>query len=145
VSTRIAGRGRGKSGVLRAVPWAWGMGILANRNRSLVPKNLISHDISICTNSNKQCFDTFFGCQSLNINRDDALCTGADGPRPGAERSATWRRARVLLVSRTVRALGPDDPCPGPDGPRMRRGRQRSPTAPESRSRKRPRHGGEIL
>jgi hypothetical protein len=41
-----------------------------------------------------------------------ALCTGADGPRPGAGWSATWRRARVSCPTaersapwgRTVRA-----------------------------------------
>jgi hypothetical protein len=43
---------------------------------------------------------------------DSALWSGADGPRPGAGRSATWRRARVLCLTtgrsapwgRTVRA-----------------------------------------
>jgi hypothetical protein len=45
-----------------------------------------------------------------------ALCIGADGPRPGAGQSATWRRARVpCLMCRTVRAMGPDSP-------RVRRG-----------------------
>jgi hypothetical protein len=29
------------------------------------------------------------------ITGGSALCTGADGPRPGDGRSATWRRARV--------------------------------------------------
>jgi hypothetical protein len=44
------------------------------------------------------------------------LCTGANGPWPGAGRSATWRRARVpYLMSRTVRAWRPD-------GPHVRRG-----------------------
>jgi hypothetical protein len=28
-----------------------------------------------------------------------ALCTGTDGPWPGAGRSATWRRARVLCLT----------------------------------------------
>jgi hypothetical protein len=38
-----------------------------------------------------------------------ALCTGVDGPRPGAGRSVTWRRARVpFLTSRAVRAWRPD-------------------------------------
>jgi hypothetical protein len=51
---------------------------------------------------------TFFGRQSLNTNRGGALCTGADGPRPGAGRSATWRRARVscLTAGRSTRAQG---------------------------------------
>jgi hypothetical protein len=45
-----------------------------------------------------------------------ALCTGADSPRPGAGRSATWSRARVsCLTGRTVCAYRPDDP-------RVRRG-----------------------
>jgi hypothetical protein len=36
---------------------------------------------------------------------DGALYTCADGPRPGAGRSATWSRARVpCLMGRTVRA-----------------------------------------
>jgi hypothetical protein len=54
----------------------------------------------------------------INITRTGAgaLCTGADDPRLGAERSATWRRGRVpCLTCRTVRALGPD-------GLRVRRG-----------------------
>jgi hypothetical protein len=47
---------------------------------------------------------------------DSALCTGTDGPRPGAERSATWDRARVSrLTGQTVRAYKSD-------GPRVRRG-----------------------
>jgi hypothetical protein len=52
--------------------------------------------------------DTFFGHQSLNTNRDGALCTGADGPRPGAGRSVAWRRARVscLTAGRSARAQG---------------------------------------
>jgi hypothetical protein len=37
------------------------------------------------------------------------LSTGADGSRPGAGRSTTWRRARVpCLTCRTIRALGLD-------------------------------------
>jgi hypothetical protein len=30
--------------------------------------------------------------QTLNKNRGGALWSGADGPRPGAGQSATWRR-----------------------------------------------------
>ena len=91
-----------------------------------------------------------------------ALCTGADGPRAGAGRSAAWCEAAVLSAQgRTVRGLGPDGPRPGarlgllpdgrtvralgPDGPRVRRDDGRSPTAPGSRSREGPRRGGEIL
>jgi hypothetical protein len=33
----------------------------------------------------KKYVDTFFGCQSLSTNRGGALCTGADGPRPGPD------------------------------------------------------------
>jgi hypothetical protein len=81
----------------------------------------------------------FWGRQSLNTNRGGALCIGADGPRPEAGRSATWNRGLGSLPDvRTVRALGPDDP-------RMRRGRRRSPATPGSRSREGPRRGGEIL
>jgi hypothetical protein len=43
-----------------------------------------------------------------------ALWSGADGPRYGAGRSATWREAAVLSgQARTVRGLGPDGPRPG--------------------------------
>jgi hypothetical protein len=80
----------------------------------------------------------FCGRQSLNTNRGGALYTGADGPRPGAGQSATWYRGwRSLPNGQTVRALWPD-------GPRVRRGRRRSPVAPGSRSREGPRRGGEI-
>jgi hypothetical protein len=37
--------------------------------------------------------DAFFGRQTLTRTGGSALYTGADGPRPGAGRSATWRRA----------------------------------------------------
>jgi hypothetical protein len=59
------------------------------------------------------------------------ICTGADGPRPGA-------RLGFLPDGRTVRALRPD-------GPRVRKGGGRSPAAPGSRSREGPRRRGEIL
>jgi hypothetical protein len=43
-----------------------------------------------------------------------ALWSGADGPRRGAGRSATWREAAVLSgQARTVRDTGPDGPRPG--------------------------------
>jgi hypothetical protein len=96
-----------------------------------------------------------------------ALWSGADGPQPGAGRSATWREAAVLSgQARTVRGTGPDGPrhragrsatwCKssgslpddrtvralGPDGPRVRRDGGRSPAAPGSRSREGPRRGG---
>jgi hypothetical protein len=46
----------------------------------------------------------FWGRQSLNTNCGGALCIGADGPRPGARRSATWNRGLGFL---------PDGPRPG--------------------------------
>jgi hypothetical protein len=43
-----------------------------------------------------------------------ALWSGADGPRHGAGRSATWREAAALSgQARTVRGTGPDGPRPG--------------------------------
>jgi hypothetical protein len=68
-----------------------------------------------------------------------ALWSGADGPRPGAGRSATWCRSLGPLPDgRTVRALRPD-------GPRVRRGGGSRRQRPGSRSREGPRRGGEIL
>jgi hypothetical protein len=60
--------------------------------------------------------DTFFG--AVNYSRESAAVLSGQ--------------------ARTVRG-------PGPDGPRVRRGGRRSPTAPGSRSREGPRRGGEIL
>jgi hypothetical protein len=77
--------------------------------------------------------------QTLNKNRGGALWSGADGPRFGAGRSATWRRARVLCLT-----AGRSAPW-GPDGPRVRRGGGSRRRRPGSRSRKGPRRGGEIL
>jgi hypothetical protein len=74
--------------------------------------------------SRQKYVDTFFGRQSLNTNRGGALCTRADGPRPG---------------------VGLGFPAWRPDGPRVRRGRRRLPAAPRSRSREGPCRGGEIL
>jgi hypothetical protein len=83
--------------------------------------------------------DAFSERQILKKNRGGALCTGADGPRAGAGRSAAWCAAGASLPDgRTVRALGPD-------GPLVRRGGGRPPAAPGSRSREGPRRGGEIL
>jgi hypothetical protein len=62
----------------------------------------------------KKYVDAFSERQSLNKNRGGALCTGADGPRAGAGRSATWcearrcslvRRGRSAAQGRTVRDL----------------------------------------
>jgi hypothetical protein len=38
----------------------------------------------------KKYVDAFLERQTLNKNRGGALCTGADGPRAGARRSAAW-------------------------------------------------------
>jgi hypothetical protein len=38
--------------------------------------------------------DAFSERQTLNKNHGGALCTGADGPRAGAGRSAAWCEAR---------------------------------------------------
>jgi hypothetical protein len=40
----------------------------------------------------KKYVDTFSERQTLNKNRGGALWSGADGPRPGAGRSAAWGR-----------------------------------------------------
>jgi hypothetical protein len=46
----------------------------------------------------------FLGANHSVRTGGGALCTGADGPRPGAGRSATWLRARVpCLTCWTVR------------------------------------------
>jgi hypothetical protein len=65
----------------------------------------------------KKCVGVDPGANHCDENRGGgALCTGVDGPRPGAGRSVTWHRARVPCpTSRTVRAYRPD-------GPRVRRG-----------------------
>jgi hypothetical protein len=58
--------------------------------------------------------DAFSERQTLNKNRGGALCTGADGPRAGAGRSAAWCEARWWSLrkgglsaawGRTVRGL----------------------------------------
>jgi hypothetical protein len=46
-----------------------------------------------------ECVDVFSERQTPNKNRGGALWSGANGPRPGAGRSATWRRARVLCLT----------------------------------------------
>jgi hypothetical protein len=62
----------------------------------------------------KKYVDAFSERQTLNKNRGGALCTGADGPRAGAGRSAAWcearrcslhRRGRSTAQGRTVRDL----------------------------------------
>jgi hypothetical protein len=44
--------------------------------------------------TNNTYVDAFSERQTLNKNRGGALCTGADGPRAGAGRSAAWCEAR---------------------------------------------------
>jgi hypothetical protein len=62
----------------------------------------------------KKYVDAFLERQTLNKNRGGALCTGADGPRAGARRSAAWceawrcslhRGRRSACRGRTVRGL----------------------------------------
>jgi hypothetical protein len=67
----------------------------------------------------------FLGANHYLRTGGGALYTGADGPRPGAGRSATWGRARVsCLTGRTVRAFRPDGShvCRGDEGRRRRLG-----------------------
>jgi hypothetical protein len=56
----------------------------------------------------------FWRRQILKRTGGGALWSGADGPRPRAGRSMTWREAVVLSgQARTVRGTGPDCPRPG--------------------------------
>jgi hypothetical protein len=92
------------------------------RNRARVVDVLERHLVVDVT------VDAFSERQILNKNRGGALCTGTDGPRAGAGRSAAWCAAEASLPDgRTVRTLGLD-------GPRVRRGggsrRQRLDLAP---------------
>jgi hypothetical protein len=48
----------------------------------------------------KDVVDAFSERQTLNKNRGGALCTGADGPRAGAGRSAAWCEARWYSLRR---------------------------------------------
>jgi hypothetical protein len=50
----------------------------------------------------------FSGAKHSTRTSGGALCTGADGPRPGVGRSTTWRRARVpcLTVEQFALAQG---------------------------------------
>jgi hypothetical protein len=63
--------------------------------------------------SRQKCVGAFWGANHWVRIGGGALCIGADGPQPGAGRSATWGRARVSCW--TVRAYRLDDP-------RVRRG-----------------------
>jgi hypothetical protein len=81
--------------------------------------------------SPKSMLAPFSGAKHSTRTGGGALWSGADGPRPVAGRSATWRRARVpcLTAGRFARAQG----------------RRKSLAAPGSRSWEGPRRGGEIL
>jgi hypothetical protein len=58
----------------------------------------------------------FSGAKHSTRTGGGALCTGADGPRPGTGRSATWSRGKGSLPDgRTVRA------CAGGGESRRRR------------------------
>ena len=51
-----------------------------------------------------QVVGAFLERQMLNKNRGGALCTGADGPRPRAGRSAAWCEARRCSLHRGGRS-----------------------------------------
>jgi hypothetical protein len=58
--------------------------------------------------------DAFLEAPITKRTSGGALCTGADGPRAGAGRSAAWCEAAVLSgQARTVHGTGPDGPRPG--------------------------------
>jgi hypothetical protein len=101
-------------------------GLIFSRSKHLSPAE-----------SPKSMLTPFSGAKHSTRTGSGALCTGADGPRPGAGRYAAWCLGS-LPDGRTVRVLGPD-------GPHVSRGRRRSPVVPGSRSREGPRRGGEIL
>jgi hypothetical protein len=99
----------------------------------------VSLESSNSENQSKRVLTPFRSAKYSRRTGGGALWSGADGPRPGAGRSATWCRSPGSLPNdRTVRALGPD-------GPRVRKGGGRSPAAPGSYFREGPRRGGEIL
>jgi hypothetical protein len=55
--------------------------------------------------SRQKCVGAFLGANHCVRTSGGAVCTVADGPRPGAGRFATWGRARVSFpTGRTVRA-----------------------------------------
>ena len=67
----------------------------------------------------KKYVDAFSERQTLNKNRGGALCTGADGPRAGAGRSAAWCEARGCSLRKgglsgpRVRTVRPSGREPG--------------------------------
>jgi hypothetical protein len=56
-------------------------------------------DVFFLVESPKSVLVPFSGANHYTRTGDGALCTGADGPRPGAGRSATWCRARVSCLT----------------------------------------------
>jgi hypothetical protein len=58
--------------------------------------------------SSKSMLVPFWGANHSARTSGGALCAGANGPRPGAGRSATLRRARVssLTAGRSARVQG---------------------------------------
>jgi hypothetical protein len=74
----------------------------------------MSLDVFSLAESPKSMLAPFWRRQLLKRTSGGALWSGADGPRHGAGRSATWREAAELPgQARTVRGLGPDGPRPG--------------------------------
>jgi hypothetical protein len=70
--------------------------------------DLMGLDVLSPAESPKSMLTPFSGAKHSTRTSGGALYTGADGPRPGAGRSATWRRARVpcLTARRSTRAQG---------------------------------------
>jgi hypothetical protein len=74
---------------------------------------LVKHSVHI-VKSNDLVLTLFRSAKYSRRTGGGALWSGADGPRHGAGRSATWCEAAVLSgQARTVRGLGPDGPRPG--------------------------------
>jgi hypothetical protein len=53
---------------------------------------LVFSSLPLFLDSHLVVVDAFLERQTLSKNRGGALWSGADGPRPGVGRSATWRR-----------------------------------------------------
>jgi hypothetical protein len=71
----------------------------------------MSLDVFSPAESPKSMLTLFWSAKYSRRTGGGALWSGADGPRPGAGRSATWREAAVLSgQARTVRGTGPDGP-----------------------------------
>jgi hypothetical protein len=77
-------------------------------------KYIILHYYSIPSILQKILLTPFRSAKYSRRTGGGALWSGADGPRHGAGRSATWRESAVLSgQARTIRGLGPDGPRPG--------------------------------